>query len=489
VPVREVVLDRDVRSAHRFSADGILRRYVLRRSLSIIALALFDIAAVFFGAFSSHPFWSRVTSVHVVVPSLPAIVLAAALTVGVSGALGLYGMRHARRSRLRVLHAGFWVLFILALLLGATTTRVTTTSLVLMWLLALFVLVALRQAYDLMLDALLGPGLDDRRVILVGSAIECERVREVLPAATPGVRYKLIGVLSDTPLPHRWQELTGLASLGMLKRFDDVLEQYAPDEVVIADTDLVREYIEAIIFSCRRRHVTLKVAPPSDLGTDRVAFLPGFASPIFLVNGPPSRAADFVAKRVMDLLMATITLILTAPLMLAVALVVKLTSPGPVLYASERIGLGQRLFKCYKFRTMFADADARQAELEELNEAKGAIFKMVRDPRITRVGHTLRRLSLDELPQLFNILKGEMSVVGPRPLPLRDNRLMEDWAKRRHVVLPGLTGAWQISGRSDLGFEDMVRLDFHYIDTWSLKSDIAIFFKTFAVVFTGRGAY
>jgi lipopolysaccharide/colanic/teichoic acid biosynthesis glycosyltransferase len=138
---------------------------------------------------------------------------------------------------------------------------------------------------------------------------------------------------------------------------------------------------------------------------------------------------------------------------------------------------------------MYADADTRQAELEELNEATGAIFKMTGDPRITRAGRTLRRLSLDELPQLFNILKGEMSLVGPRPLPLRDNRLMEDWCKRRHVVLPGLTGAWQIGGRSGLGFDDMVKLDFHYIDTWSLRTDIAIFFKTFAIVFTGRGAY
>jgi exopolysaccharide biosynthesis polyprenyl glycosylphosphotransferase len=489
VPVRQVVLDRDVRSAYHLSANPLVHRFALRRSLSIIALGLFDIAAVFFGVFAASPLWSSLTSAHLVPPSMPAVLLAASLMMAVAGTLGLYGMRRARNSRLRVLHAAFWVLFFLSLLLGATPTHVTTGPLLLMWLLAACVMISLRRAYDLMLDALLGPGLDERRVILVGSAIECERVREVLPAATPGVRYKLLGALSDTQLPQRWQELTGLVSLGGLARFDAILEQHLPDEVVIADTDLVREFMEAIIFTCRRRHVTLKVAPPSDLGPDRVAFLPGFSSPIFAVSGPPSRSGEFVVKRAMDLALASLTLVFAAPLMLVVALVVKLTSPGPVIYASERVGLGQRLFKCYKFRTMYADADARQAELEELNEATGAIFKMTGDPRITRAGRTLRRLSIDELPQFYNILKGDMSLVGPRPLPLRDNRLMEDWCKRRHVVLPGLTGAWQIGGRSGLGFDDMVKLDFHYIDTWSLRTDIAIFVKTLAIVFTGRGAY
>jgi len=471
------------------SVDAVLNQFVLRRSLSILALVLFDIAAVFLAAYVADPLWSRIPHLHVTPPSMPAALIAAALTVAVAGALGLYGRRSARRNRLRVMHAAFWVLFILALLLGAFAAHVTSGSLLLMWLLAVIVFMSLRRAYDRMLDALLGPGLDDRRVILVGSAVECERVREVLPAATPGVRYKLLGALSDTPLPQRWQELTGLPSLGVLERFDDILEQHMPDEVVIADTDLVREYMEGIIFSCQRRHVTLKVAPPSDLGPARVAFLPGFSSPIFAVSGPPSRAGQFVAKRAMDLLFASLMVVVAAPLLLAVALVVKLTSPGPVIYASERVGLGQRLFTCYKFRTMHANADVRQAELEELNEATGAIFKMTGDPRITRAGRTLRRLSLDELPQLFNVLKGDMSLVGPRPLSLRDNRLMEDWCKRRHVVLPGLTGLWQISGRSGLGFDDMVTLDFHYIDTWSLGTDIAIFFKTLGAVFSRRGAY
>ena len=151
--------------------------------------------------------------------------------------------------------------------------------------------------------------------------------------------------------------------------------------------------------------------------------------------------------------------------------------------------MGQRPFRFYKFRTMVENAREAQAELEALNEADGALFKLRDDPRVTPVGRVLRRLSLDELPQLFNVLKGEMSVVGPRPLPLRDCELMATWHRRRHVMLPGITGLWQVSGRSDLSFDDMVRLDLQYMETWSLKSDLYILWRTAGAVLNSRGAY
>jgi lipopolysaccharide/colanic/teichoic acid biosynthesis glycosyltransferase len=160
-----------------------------------------------------------------------------------------------------------------------------------------------------------------------------------------------------------------------------------------------------------------------------------------------------------------------------------------VFFVDERIGVGQRPFGCYKFRTMVRGARESQSSLEEFNEADGVLFKMRDDPRLTRVGRVLRRLSLDELPQLFNVLKGDMSLVGPRPLPLRDYQLMEEWHRRRHVMLPGMTGLWQISGRSDLSFDDMVRLDLQYMETWSLKSDLYILWRTTGAVVRSRGAY
>jgi lipopolysaccharide/colanic/teichoic acid biosynthesis glycosyltransferase len=154
-----------------------------------------------------------------------------------------------------------------------------------------------------------------------------------------------------------------------------------------------------------------------------------------------------------------------------------------------RPGIGGKPFACLKFRTMYRDADQRQADLESLNEATGAIFKMRRDPRMTPVGRLLRTYSIDELPQLFNVLRGEMSLVGPRPLPERDFQRLEEWHKKRYLVTPGITGLWQVSGRSELDFDDLVRLDFLYLERWSVFLDLSILVKTVPAVFTRRGAF
>ena len=159
-------------------------------------------------------------------------------------------------------------------------------------------------------------------------------------------------------------------------------------------------------------------------------------------------------------------------MLLAIAAAIKLSSRGPVFYRSIRPGIGGAPFACLKFRTMHRDADQRQADLESLNEAGGAIFKIRDDPRLTPIGRLLRRFSLDELPQLFNVLRGEMSLVGPRPLPMRDFERLESWHKKRYLVLPGITGLWQVSGRSDLDFDDLVRLDFLYLERWSPFLDL-----------------
>ena len=167
----------------------------------------------------------------------------------------------------------------------------------------------------------------------------------------------------------------------------------------------------------------------------------------------------------------------------------RLSSRGPIIYRSYRPGIGGEPFACLKFRTMFTDADERQQELESLNEASGALFKIRLDPRVTRVGRVLRRYSLDELPQLVNVLRGQMSLVGPRPLPQRDFDQLEDWHKKRYLVLPGITGLWQISGRSELDFDDLVRLDFLYLERWSVGLDLAILLKTIPAVLSRRGAF
>jgi lipopolysaccharide/colanic/teichoic acid biosynthesis glycosyltransferase len=182
-------------------------------------------------------------------------------------------------------------------------------------------------------------------------------------------------------------------------------------------------------------------------------------------------------------------LLLLSPLFLAVAVAIRLGSPGPILFRQKRIGADGSVFICYMFRSMYEDAERRQAELETMNEADGPVFKIKDDPRVTPAGRLLRRWSIDELPQLVNVLKGEMSLVGPRPLPVRDFHRMEETHKRRLEAVPGMTGYWQISGRSNLSFEEMVRLDLYYIENWSLSFDVKIILRTLGAVVRREGAY
>jgi lipopolysaccharide/colanic/teichoic acid biosynthesis glycosyltransferase len=181
--------------------------------------------------------------------------------------------------------------------------------------------------------------------------------------------------------------------------------------------------------------------------------------------------------------------VLLSPVLLTIAIAVKLSSRGPIIYRSVRPGIAGRPFHCLKFRTMRVDADKAQDELEELNELSGALFKIRDDPRLTPTGRLLRRFSLDELPQLVNVLRGEMSLVGPRPLPMRDFERLEEWHKKRYLVLPGITGLWQVSGRAELDFDELVRLDFLYLDRWSMFLDLSILLRTIPAVLSRRGAF
>ena len=217
--------------------------------------------------------------------------------------------------------------------------------------------------------------------------------------------------------------------------------------------------------------------------------MPGQGVPLFELRPPVFAGADWVVKRTFDLLVSGALVLAGLPLWLLVAAAIKLDSRGPIFYRDLRIGLGEREFAMFKFRTMVAGADRLQPALEERNEADGALFKIRHDPRVTRVGRLLRRVSFDELPQVLNVLRGEMSLVGPRPLPLRDYALLEDWHRKRYLVLPGMTGLWQISGRSGLTFDDLVRLDFYYLDNWSIWLDISILVKTPVAVLARKGAY
>jgi len=196
-----------------------------------------------------------------------------------------------------------------------------------------------------------------------------------------------------------------------------------------------------------------------------------------------------VVKRGLDILVALVSLLLVSPLFLVTAIMIKATSPGPAFFIQKRVGLNKRRFRLYKFRTMVKGAEQKQSELENLNEVRGPVFKIKDDPRITWIGKLLRKASIDELPQLINVLKGDMSLVGPRPLPVRDyNGFDQDWHRRRFSVRPGITCLWQVDGRSDIQFEKWMELDMKYIDTWSLWLDLKILAKTIPAVLQASGA-
>jgi exopolysaccharide biosynthesis polyprenyl glycosylphosphotransferase len=211
--------------------------------------------------------------------------------------------------------------------------------------------------------------------------------------------------------------------------------------------------------------------------------------PLLEIHYPRLDNTQRALKRALDVAVSVVGLALLSPLFLAVAVAIRIDSSGPVLFRQKRVGADEKVFVCYMFRSMQEEAERRQRGLEALNEAKGPIFKMRDDPRVTRVGRVLRRWSVDELPQLVNVLKGEMSLVGPRPLPVRDFLRMEEAHKRRLGAIPGMTGYWQTSGRSDLSFEEMVRLDLYYIENWSLSFDLKVILKTLGAVFRREGAY
>jgi lipopolysaccharide/colanic/teichoic acid biosynthesis glycosyltransferase len=222
---------------------------------------------------------------------------------------------------------------------------------------------------------------------------------------------------------------------------------------------------------------------------DRVEFIPGQTVPLFELKPPVFEGIDFVVKRSFDIVVAALLIVFLSPVLLVAAAAVRFTTSGPLIYRSRRRGLAGMPFTCFKFRTMYEDADLLQDDLEEENELGGAIFKMRNDPRVTPVGRVLRRWSIDEFPQLFNVLRGEMSLVGPRPLPERDYQRLDDWHRKRYLVLPGMTGLWQVSGRSELDFDELVRLDFLYLERWSVFLDLSILLKTIPAVVRARGAW
>jgi len=275
--------------------------------------------------------------------------------------------------------------------------------------------------------------------------------------------------------------------LGTPEDLPRILKEYFIDEIYFTP-EIHRDLIMQVAFQARQERISVKVVPDLYGGLALGAGVTYIGNvPVLELNHQPIPALGLFLKRVMDLTLATTILVVGAPVMLLAALLIKLDSPGKVFYSAWRVGRKGRKFRCHKFRTMVADADAKKDDLRHMNERNGATFKITNDPRITRFGRLLRMYSIDELPQLFNVLKGEMSVVGPRPHPVDDYNQYQLEDLRRLDVLPGVTGLWQVSARRDPSFEKNVMLDLEYIQNWNVLLDMKIVMKTIPEVFRGSG--
>lgn len=329
-------------------------------------------------------------------------------------------------------------------------------------------------------------GLDVRKVLVIGESNVAKMLLQRI-AGNPGLGYRVAGFLGDRELP---ADFGRFRALGTAAQARAVLREQRIDQVIIALPASAHAQIVRILDDCKDCGAEFAIVPDLlelSLGRVDVDNLGGI--PLLGLRENPLQGPNLWLKRGTDIIAAGLGLVVLAIPMLIAAIAIKLDTPGPVIVPQTRIGKGGRPFKFYKFRSMVQNADALLGELQAQNEAGRIIFKSRHDPRRTRTGRLIRRLSFDEVPQLFNVLMGDMSLVGPRPPLAREYDVYEDWMKGRLQVTPGLTGLWQVSGRSDLIFDEMVLLDLYYIENWSPGLDLKILLQTIPALLSGRGAY
>jgi exopolysaccharide biosynthesis polyprenyl glycosylphosphotransferase len=477
--------ERDVR-AGRPLLSGILRFDTLRALARILTLSALDLTGLLLAIYTALVVKAAITN-----PDHVGLMWAQAKDYLPLGGLvmlllfarsGLYRERAQRPGSAKVIASLFQVT--LVVLVYATIEGEQFQSYYIFYGSLFFAVIyvsALRWLFERVSGAVLRAAGYRRRAVLVGSGPNIQAVSLALHESREIEPY---GFVARSPVA-LMDGLRDFRSLEQLERhFDSV------DEVLIADPDFPQEEAVELVDRCHDHGVRVRVAPSTmEILMDRVEFVPGQALPLFELKPPVFEGVDFAVKRSFDLIGAVLLLVVLAPVMGLAALAIRLSSRGPVLYSSMRPGIGGRTFACLKFRTMVSGAERLQDDLESRNEHRGAIFKIRGDPRVTAVGRFLRRWSLDELPQLFNVLRGEMSLVGPRPLPKRDYDRLEPWHRKRYLVLPGMTGLWQVSGRSELDFDELVRLDFLYLERWSVFLDLTILLKTIPAVIRARGAW
>ena len=343
-----------------------------------------------------------------------------------------------------------------------------------------------RLALRLVWDRLRKRGVGVDRVLLVGAG---EVGRAVMRSimAQPQLGYQIVGFLDDQA---EEESIGPVPALGEIAALPRLLRGRKIDEVLITLPWISHRKILRLADQCATDGVRVRIVPDLfQMSLNRMDIEEIGGIPLIGIKEVSIRGWNLALKRAIDMTLSALALLFLSPFILLVALLIRLDSPGPALFRQTRVGRDGQTFTLYKFRSMRREAEQELIRIRDLNEAQGLIFKIRDDPRCTRMGRFLRRLSLDELPQLYNVLRGEMSLVGPRPALPQEVEQYRDWHNKRLSVPPGITGLWQVMGRSDLSFDEMVMLDLFYIENWSLWLDLKILLQTIPTVLLGRGAY
>lgn len=330
-------------------------------------------------------------------------------------------------------------------------------------------------------------GYNYRTVLIIGTGPKAREFARIIHDHRHW-GLKLLGFVAEDPLETA-RSINGYDVLGAINDMPEIIHKHVLDEVVMVVPRNRLEDLEDTFLLCEEAGIKTRIAVsmfPHLIAKVDLEEMQGV--PLITFSTTPTNELSLVIKRALDVVIATLILVLTSPIMMLAAIGIKLDSEGPVLFRQVRIGLQGRKFVLYKFRSMVEDAAAMLKELQHLNEMDGPVFKMKDDPRVTRVGRVIRRYSIDELPQLFNVLKGDMCIVGPRPPMPEEVESYERWQKRRLSMKPGLTCLWQVNGRNKIPFGEWMKLDLAYIDNWSLWLDLKILLRTIPQVLLGRGA-
>ena len=420
-------------------------------------------------------------------PAWPPLVLYAATWVALLYLGGQYRLRahwSLRSQMAGIARATVWLaLLTLASLYVTRLSEVSRAVILILFPLQWAATVVTRYAIQVVFRFVRRQGRNRRFILIVGTtapAIAFARVIE----AQPALGLEVVGMLGDEPP----SEDAHWAYLGPISGFGQVLRERIVDEVAICLPASMSTQIEAVSQMSQGEGKIVRIPldiPQIDQGRSFIEDLDGTA--VLTLLRLPEQTLALFAKRIMDVLGSVAGLIILSPLLIIVACVILVRDGPPFIFTQERIGKNGRRFRIYKFRTMTRDAEMKYAEIQHLSATRGAAFKMVDDPRVMTWGRWMRRFSVDELPQLWNVLRGDMSLVGPRPAPPREVDVYDPWHRRRLSMKPGMTGLWQVSSRLDVDFDDRAAIDLDYIDRWSLRLDLGIIARTIPVVLRSLG--